>query len=140
MMLFQTMKQRVLRQQTIMKNPTLAAEKYIPSQDDYEAIGSGPPRNLGLAPPGICLLPGEKILLNDEGDSLEVEKIEIGDSVYTYNYVSREFGEYPVSGIIMGYSSGWLEIYFKNIPEPLRCSPGHNMLDEEFNQLPASEL
>ena len=42
--------------------------------------------------------------------------------------------------MIMGHSSGWLEIYFKGISDPLRCSPGHNMLDEEFNQVPASEL
>ena len=88
-------------------------------------------------PVDSCLLPGERVIIDDRGRTKNIEDFSIGDSVYTYDYRTRSYGEHVVTGCMEGVSNGWLEIYFDGVQNPIRCSLSHHMLNGDFEQVPA---
>ena len=88
-------------------------------------------------PVDSCLLAGERVIVNDRGGSKDIQDISIGDTVYTYDYLTRSYGEHIVTATLEGVSNGWLEIYFEGVEEPIRCSLSHHMINGEFEQIPA---
>lgn len=84
-----------------------------------------------------CLLEGEEVIVSYNGKSKPIEDFCIGDTVYTYDYRRKAYGEYVVTATMQGVSSGWLEIYFEGIDDPLKCSLSHHMIDGDFEQIPA---
>lgn len=116
-----------------------------------EGSGSTPPEATfgdltpsGTLPSGTgstessCLLGSESIIVDEEGSKRLISEIQVGDYVYTYDYREKTYGDYAVTGVMSGTSSGWIEMFFENVDRPIKCSPSHHMLDEDFNQIPAS--